>query len=355
MEITIDLNPLCEKEIIKKDNKSKYTRDFKGKSLITFPSSYIVLDIETTGLDSRFDEIIEISAIKIENNIIVDEYSRLVKPKSRIILDDDYEESDYIIEDGNKVQYIDDFISSLTGITNKMLDNEQEIDYVLPSFKEFISDNVLIGHNVNFDINFLYDNFIEIQGSPLTNNFVDTLRIARKLLPELKHHRLDDLIAYFNIDKRDEHRALNDCKLTNNIFNNMKNVIIEKYGELELFEKDFKKKHTTSSVKAKDVKPTVDEIDTYNPLYNKVCVFTGTLEKLTRKEAMQLVVNLGGICGDNVTSKTNFLILGNNDYCQSIKDGKSNKQKKAESLKLKGEDVEIISENVFYDMIEFNN
>ena len=83
----------------------------------------------------------------------------------------------------------------------------------------------------------------------------------------------------------------------------------------------------------------------------KVCVFTGTLERMQRKDAMQLVVNLGGSCGDSVTAKTNFLILGNNDYCTTIKDGKSTKQKKAEALILKGNDLQIISETTFYDMI----
>jgi DNA polymerase-3 subunit epsilon len=72
---------------------------------------------------------------------------------------------------------------------------------------------------------------------------------------------------------------------------------------------------------------------------------------MTRKEAMQLVVDLGGICGDSVTKKTNYLILGNNDFCTSIKDGKSAKQKKAESLALSGNDIKIISENVFYDLV----
>ena len=61
--------------------------------------------------------------------------------------------------------------------------------------------------------------------------------------------------------------------------------------------------------------------------------------------------DFGGSVGDNVTKKTNYLILGNNDFCQSIKDGKSNKQKKAEDLILKGHDIEILSENVFYDLV----
>ena len=69
---------------------------------------------------------------------------------------------------------------------------------------------------------------------------------------------------------------------------------------------------------------------------------------------MQIVADLGGKNADNVTKKTNDLILGNNDYCKSIKDGKSSKQKKAEKLKLDGYDIEIIPENVFYDIISEN-
>ena len=86
----------------------------------------------------------------------------------------------------------------------------------------------------------------------------------------------------------------------------------------------------------------------------KLCVFTGTLERMLRKDAMQAVVDLGGQVGNSVTKKTNYLILGNNDYCPLITEGKSSKQKKAESLKLAGNDIEIISEDVFYDMI-FDN
>jgi len=67
---------------------------------------------------------------------------------------------------------------------------------------------------------------------------------------------------------------------------------------------------------------------------------------------MQLVVDLGGLVANSVTKKTNYLVLGNNDYCPSIKDGKSSKQKKAEKLKLDGQDIEIISENTFFEMLE---
>ena len=75
---------------------------------------------------------------------------------------------------------------------------------------------------------------------------------------------------------------------------------------------------------------------------------------MPRKEAMQLVADVGGINADTVTKKTNFLILANNNYSPLVKGGKSTKQKKAEKLKLEGVDIEVIPENVFYDMFDNN-
>ncbi len=333
-------------------DSKRHKRNKKGISIIDSIKDYCVIDIETTGLDSKYDEIIEISALKVRDNKIIDTYTNLVKPKQRIFVNNNDDETDFCIEGGEKVKYIDNFITELTGITNKMLENALDISEVLSSFNEFINNDILIGHNVNFDINFLYDNNMEYLQKPLTNNFIDTLRIARRILPELKHHRLDDLIEYFNKQKRNEHRALNDCILTNEVYTELISLAVDKFETVENFKNQLKKHHSSSSIKAKEIVAETTEFDEENPLYDKVCVFTGTLEKMLRKDAMQSVVNLGGICGDSVTSKTNYLILGNNEYCQNIKGGKSNKQKKAEKLKVKGQDIEIISENVFYDMVE---
>lgn len=348
----IDENGNIDVSINNSIERKRTQRVYKGNSVIDIIKNYIVIDIETTGLDSNFNEIIEISALKVRDNKVVDKYTSLVKPRAYFYAD--VESTDFYIENNEKIQYIDEFISSLTGITNKMLGEANDITNVLPSFNEFIKDDILIGHNINFDINFLYDNYMTYLNKPLTNDFIDTLRMSRKLLPELKHHRLDDLIDYFNKETRNEHRALNDCVLTNEIYNDLSILALKKYETIENFKILFKKKHTSSEIKAKNIVAQTNTFDKEHPLYGKVCVFTGTLEKMLRKEAMQIVVNLGGTCGDNVTSQTNYLILGNNDYCKSIKDGKSNKQKKAEKLKMSGQYIEIISENVFYDLIEEN-
>ena len=97
--------------------------------------------------------------------------------------------------------------------------------------------------------------------------------------------------------------------------------------------------------------PDTDVFDEMHPLYQKRCVFTGQLDKFDRHTAMQYVANVGGICKNGVTKETNYLILGDNSYCASIKGGKSSKQKKAEDMILKGLDIKIIPETTFYQLL----
>lgn len=307
------------------ENILKVNRDQKGQSLISFPSSYTIIDLETTGLSPSFDHIIEVAGVKVQNNQIVDTFSSLVGNGGHI--------------------FIDSFITDLTGITQSMVDNAPHISTVLPAYLDFVSDDVIVGHNVNFDINFIYDN----SESPFRNNFVDTMRISRRLHPEISHHRLPDLCVRYGVDYSNAHRALGDCKCTFSCYNSLQTDILETHGSFDAFI-DFCR-ISSRGVRASDITSTVDSFDKSHPLYGKECVFTGKLERMTRKEAMQIVVNYGGVNRDTVTQNTNFLVLGNNDYCTSIKGGKSSKQKKAEKLKLSGFDIEIIPENIFYDMI----
>lgn len=311
----------------------------KGKSIISFPDDFCVVDIETTGLDYSCS-IIEISSLKVSNGVIVDSFSKLIRPDS-------------FFTNGSKRIYIDSFISDLTGITNDMLDEADSISEVLPEFDLFIGDNVIVGHNIaSFDSNFIYDAYKKNLGKIFSNNYIDTMRISRWLLPELDHHRLSDIGKHFSVDTNSMHRGLTDCQITFACFSKLKELAIEKYGDLEAFYSHIKRKRskTKYALRAKDITSTTNEFDISNPIYGSICVFTGTLEKMTRREAMQIVKDLGGENKDSITQKTNFLILGNNDFCKSIKDGKSSKQKKAEKLKSEGYDIEIISESVFYDM-----
>lgn len=294
------------------------TREYKGKSLLEFPDSYVAIDIETTGLDPNYDEIIEIAALKIQNGSETDRFHSLVNPKCEI----------------------DEFIESLTGITNAMLEAAPDLEIVLPQFLEFVGDNVVVGHNVNFDVNFIYDCAENLKLKLFTNNFVDTMRISRKLYADLKHHTLADLIVALGVGETVEHRALADCIQTKECFEIMRN----RAGEIGGIPQK------TNAI-AKTIVAETTDFDEDSPIYGRTFAFTGTLERMTRKEAMQMVVNAGGKCTDNVVASTNYLVLGNQDYYKGIKDGKSNKQKKAEKMQLNGADIITISENTFFDML----
>lgn len=297
----------------------------KGRSIISFPKDYIVIDLETTGLSPDYDEIIEVAGIRVRNNEVTETFQSLVKPSSNI----------------------DEFITELTGITNEMLETAPLPQDIIPQFHDFISDDIIIGHNVNFDINFLYDYIEGFLNVEFGNDYIDTMRIARKLFPDKKHHRLSDVVQYLDIADNIHHRALSDCQATFECFTRMHSLTNEKYATEGSFIDLFNSKRVDLSKISSDV----TEFDNTHPLYGKVCVFTGKLDKMTRTEAAQKVVDLGGICENGITKKTNYLILGDTDYSKNIKDGKSSKHKKAEQYKLAGQDIEIIPENIFYDMI----
>lgn len=298
-------------------------------SVIDFPDNLVVVDLETTGLDRQWDEIIEVGAIKVIDGKIVDTFSTLVKPSIPI----------------------DSFITELTGITNEMLADAPSIGSVMPSLLDFVGDNVILGHNVTFDLSFLRNN----SNQEFEPDFIDTLRLCRKLYKDMQHHTLTDMVERFGFKREHAHRSIDDCDATLKLFYICRGEAIKQYGDLESFKKSFKQKNSGKSSGWIDISSMLadpDLIDEDCLFYDRECVFTGTLEKMKRADAMQLVVNIGGRVANSVTKKTNFLILGNNDYCKSIKDGKSSKHKKAEQLKLKGQDIEVISEQTFYDILD---
>lgn len=300
-------------------------RPYKGRSLLTIPQDYTVIDTETTGYDPHWDEMIEIAALRVRGGKVVDSFSSLIRPAAQV----------------------DDFFTQLTGITNDALASAPDILEVLPQFLDFVGDDVVVGHNAHFDVNFIYDAAMGFLNRPFANDIVDTMRLSRHALPVLDSHSLSSVAAALGVARVGEHRSLGDCQTTHAVLQALAATGFD-FGAAG-------KKHKHSrGVKAADISSAEGAAQPDNPLYGKVCVFTGALE-IPRREAMQVVANIGGICGDSITKKTNFLILGNNDYCASIKDGKSAKQKKAESLILKGQDLQILSESVFYDLIRMQD
>lgn len=318
-------------------------RKYKGKSIVDFPSDYVVVDVETTGLDYRCCYMIEVCAIRYKNGQKVDTFSSLIQPPKEEIYDLDPDTDElYMVEE----YFVSDFITNLTGITNEMLESAPTEDNVIPEVLRFIGDSVLVGHNVNFDVNFLYD-AAEAYDLIVSNNFIDTLRIAKKVFPELTQHRLSDIAAACSSPITETHRALPDCEATAFCFNCMKDIISSKML-LEDFCQLFNMSYSAS---LKGIVRTTDSVDETNPLYNKKVVFTGTLDKMPRKAALQIVANLGGIPENSLNKHTNMLVIGNGEFVASVKNGKTNKMKKAEDILQKGGDIQIMSEDVFFELI----
>lgn len=174
----------------------------KGKNLTKFIDDYVLVDIETTGLSPIYDDIIEIGAIKVKSNKIVDEYNELIKI--------------------NRI--LPAKITELTGITDEMLATGKMPKTVLEEFVEFIGDNVIIGHNVNFDLGFLYDKCKKYLNYYLNNDYIDTLYLARKLVPNSYNHKLGTLAKLFNISYEGAHRGLKDVEITYEVYNKLREI-----------------------------------------------------------------------------------------------------------------------------------
>ena len=211
---------------------------------------YCVLDTETTGLSAYYDEIIEIGILKVRNNEIVDRYDQLIKPSIEV----------------------DDFITSLTGITNEMLKGMPSIADVKTSVLSFIGEDIILGHNTSFDMRFLNEGFKE----QLTNRYMDTMQFARKLYPELQHHRLSDLTDYLGLHNN-EHRALSDCTSTKELYDAVKASMAEKNLVIEdLWPASGS--HSGKGIDIKAIKPDEVVVDKDGFFYNRHVVFTGKHE-----------------------------------------------------------------------------
>ncbi len=164
----------------------------KGQSL---DGTYVVFDLETTGFSPIKDKIIEIGAVKVENGVITDNYSTFVNPGVPIPFE----------------------ITQLTSITDQMVMDSPDIDTILPEFLSFVGDAVLVAHNASFDVGFVEQN-CRYQGITPDFTSVDTVALARILLPTLSKFKLNVVAKALNISQEHHHRAVDDARVTAEIY-----------------------------------------------------------------------------------------------------------------------------------------
>ena len=160
-------------------------------------NDYVLFDIETTGLSPDTDAIIELSALKVINHEVDEEFSMLINP-------------------GVHIPY---YASSINGITDDMVKDSPDIAKGLQAFIEFVGSSILVGHNIiRFDLKFIQRDAVIYTGKRIENDYLDTLVVAKRYLPELESHSLESLSVYYDISYEGAHRALADCHINKKVY-----------------------------------------------------------------------------------------------------------------------------------------
>ena len=174
------------------DDMKELVENGAGQSL---DHTCVVFDIETTGFSPLKNRIIEIGAVRVEEGRIVDKFSSFVNPDVPIPFE----------------------IEKLTGINDNMVLDAPKIDKVLPEFLEFCRGAVMVAHNAGFDISFIKENARQ-QGLEFNPTVLDTVSLARVLLPNLNRFKLDTVAKELKINLANHHRAVDDAGATAEIF-----------------------------------------------------------------------------------------------------------------------------------------
>lgn len=175
---------------------------------------YVALDVETTGLDPAKNRLLEIGAVKVEDGKIIGSYGTL-------------------IDTGIPIPYR---IRELTGITDEMQREGKSLDTAMRELVKFCEGYPILGHNVQFDYGFLKQGAVQC-GLRFEKDGIDTLKIARKVLPGMKSRTLPAMCAYYRVDPGNSHRALDDARSAHEIFQKMQTEFGEAFPQAFLFQK----------------------------------------------------------------------------------------------------------------------
>lgn len=311
-----------------------HTFSVRGNSRLTVPS-YAVLDIETTGLHEDQDQIIELAFLKIEDGQVVDRYQTLVNPHRKIPPN----------------------ITQLTGISNADIKTAPELNTVLCDLCEKVPEDIpFVGHNAAFDMKFIAAALSQC-GINRDIKFIDTASLAREAFPGMENYKLSTLIETLHLlDHPQEHRAMSDVEAAHQLYLRCRDILALSKGcegsqdDLTPIKFSSTYKHLEKS-RPSDVCRTAECIDSSHPLCGKNLVFTGDLS-ISRKEAMQLAVNVGAVIKSGVSSKTDFLIVGKQDMDVVGSDGMSGKEEKAYALNEEGKaHIRIVDEETFMNLL----
>jgi len=296
------------------------------------PNIAIIVDLETTGLNSGWDQIIEIGAIKIDldSGEVQDQFQTFSKPDETYAFDGEEDDQDSLENDDelNPIR-LDPFIVELTGITDEMLEGAPSNPEAVDAFLKFAKDCPIWAYNAGFDSKFI--NKYTAEHRP----FKDILPLAKRAFPELENYKLSTVAKHMNISTEGAHRSIADCLISKEVL--LKGIKFQ-IENPDIFHHGFK---------ATDYKPKEEGL-----FYGKSIVFTGALVTMTRDGAASHASQYGFKIGSSVSKKTDYLVVGVQDLSTLAGHDKSTKHRKAEELIAEGHSIQIITEEKFLELIK---
>lgn len=297
----------------------------------------IVLDIETANYEPT--SICQLGVVVLEDFKVTQKMDYLIKPYPN--------------------QFMDVF-SSLHGITKDMVENSPTFDIVWEEIKDLFNEfSLCIAHNASFDFGNIkstlkyYDYDVDSIKFPI----LCTMQYAQHSDVKFEKYNLGYLCDYFGIENKQAHSALSDALATSELFlklieannDDLGSLIRRSYkysfsGCSAYQQKPKKNLPPYSNVSQKNIVATNTVFDEKHILYGKTVVITGQLDSFSRAEAYLAIKNVGGLCGDSVTKKTNYLVTNSSDM--------TSKMRLALKYKEKGQDITIINEAQFYELLK---
>jgi DNA polymerase-3 subunit epsilon len=306
--------------------------------------NFLAIDFETA--NRHRSSACAIGIIEVRDGEIVDTFYSLIDP-------DDY---------------FDEYHISIHGITPDMVKGKPTFDELWNDIRPRFEGKRIVAHNASYDMSVLRYCLDKTSRSYPSLQYFCTYFLSKKIVTGLPSYRLDLVADHFGISFN-HHDALEDARAAAIVMMRLQGIgqvtdpaeLSESVGYRigELFDGGYnpfsiiKKSYSSKSskLKSKDISTDNTEFDESHLFFDQTVVFTGTLTSMVRREAMQKVVDVGGICADSVNKHVNFLVIGIQDFARFKEGTKSSKLKRAEQLIFDGHDLEIIDEDEFLRML----
>ncbi len=379
----------------------------KGVSVDKYVSDYTIFDLETTSKYSNSTKIIELGALKVRENKVVDSFSTLVNPSC----------------------HIPSSATEINNITDDMVINAPMLDDVIDAFMAFVGSDIVVGfNNSTFDNSVLNNKLLALRGSYFSNDYVDVYYAAKRSIRGLINYKLETISKYYNIDTIGEHRALKDCYLTKAVYDKLyeefgewafvgygsrsnysgEQKVSPKYteetlalqeiqeflavalsdNEIDIIEFQLLKEWLAKHNHLRNTYPFKEVFEIINDILEDGCVSSDELEQLrnicfdivdpvkahacnedivsivgmhvcitgefdygSRGKVLQLIENAGGINDKSLKKSTNYLVVGSQGSSAWKAGNYGGKILKAMQFNEKGACIKIIEESVFISAI----